>query len=105
MKKEYYVTHSKYKSSNRKSWDNALTFAFEGKMKDVKEGTYNFYHKGQLVWSMEGPVDLFDYFEDHRRADQYTDYEESLAFPIFKKYAEDTHKITEKEMAKIYGRN
>ena len=87
--KEYYVCHSKYRLINRKNYDNELTFAFIGKMKDVKEGIYNYYHGGKLIWSEKGSVDLFNYYAEAI----LPDYFKSLEYPIFKKYSDSCEEL------------
>lgn len=88
--KEYYVTHSKYKSADRKSWENALTFSFEGKVKTVEMGTYNYYHNGKLVWSEVGDVNLFKDFADGSAMEKadYDPFKLAELYPIYGKYSE-----------------
>ncbi len=99
MKKEYYVTHSKYK--NNKSWENALTFTFEGKLKDVKPdtyGTYNYYHNGQLIWSEVALADLWlNFVSDCVMVNVY-DYDALCEnYPIYEKYSDSVDQFAKKE--------
>lgn len=94
--KEYYVTHSKYRNNNRKSWENALTFAFDGPIAKVQFGTYNYYHNGDLIWSKDGAADLWKNFEDVVM--QY-DYDEVCdMYPIYNEYSNDCQAYVKKEM-------
>lgn len=91
--KEYFVTHSKYSvrgTTRTIKYENALTFAFNGPISKVQNGTYNYYHNGELVWSVDGDADLFKDFADGtamERAD-YDPYKLSELYPIYGKYSE-----------------
>lgn len=81
--REYVVVHSKYKT-NGKNWDNCLTF--------VKPGTYNYYHKGKLVWSEDGSDDLFNFYANGENFNY--DYFDILdMFPIYQKYSDSCEKF------------
>lgn len=90
MKKEYYVTHSKYKGNRH--WENALTFAFEGKIKDVNTGIYNYYHNGELIWSEPGSADLWLNFSDIIVNNDYDTV--CNLYPIYGKYSDTCDKYS-----------
>lgn len=93
---EYYVTHSKYKSNDRKSWENALTFVPESTLKKSTKGTYNYYHNGQLVWSVEDTIQLFNDYADGTVIEM--DYDEIKdSYPTYGKYSDDCQKFARTE--------
>ena len=103
--KEYYVTHSKYKSNDRKSWENALTFMFDGKIKDVKCGVYNYYHNGELIWSVDGDANLWKDFVDgsyNEKTDYSYDKLKEL-YPIYGKYSDNCQDFVREDMKKFSG--
>ena len=94
---EYYVTHSKYRSNDRKSWENALTFVPESTLKKSTKGTYNYYHNGELIWSKEGSIQMFNDFSDGTVWEM--DYDEiEDTYPIYNEYSNDCQAYVKKEM-------
>ena len=98
---EYYVTHSKYKSNDRKSWENALTFVPESTLKKSTKGTYNYYHNGELVWSKEGSIDLFNDFLDKVLEMDYDDIK--TTYPIYGEYSDDCQKFAREQLNSFKG--
>ena len=93
---EYYVTHSKYKSNDRKSWENALTFVPESTLKKSINGTYNYYHNGKLVWSEVGSIEMFNDFSDGTVWE--LDYDDiKNAYPLYSKYSNDCQRMARME--------
>lgn len=85
--REYYVAHSKYKSNDRKSWENVLTFVPESTLKKSQVGTYNYYHNGELVWSIEDSIKLFNDYADGAFFELDFDEAEEV-YPVWKKYSD-----------------
>lgn len=99
---EYYVTHSKYRSNNRKSWENALTFVPESTLKKSTKGVYNYYHNGELVWSVEDTIQLFNDFADGTAIEMgYTETKD--AYPVYAKYCNDCQKFANEQLNSFKG--
>lgn len=93
---EYYVTHSKYKSNDRKSWENALTFVPESTLKKSIKGVYNYYHNGELMWSEEGSIEMFNDFADGVVWEMdYDDLKDN--YPIYGRYSNDCQRIVRQQ--------
>lgn len=89
---EYYVTHSKYHSNDRKSWENALTFVPESTLKKSTKGIYNYYHNGKLIWSVGDEIKLFNDSSDGTVWEM--DYDEiNETYPTYAKYRESCHQF------------
>jgi len=91
MKREYYVAHSSHKSG--KSYINTLTFVPESTIARSEKGTYNYYHNGELVWSVEDSIKLFNDYVEGTFFD-YDPYEAEEVYPVWKKYSESCDSLS-----------
>lgn len=90
MLREYYVMHSSHRDG--KNYVNALTFVPESTIRKSKKGIYNYYHNGNLVWSVEDTVKLFTDCSDGTFYEFDPDDAEDI-YPVYKKYSADCDRL------------
>lgn len=88
--REYYAMRSKYKENG--SYINALTYSPKTTLAKSHEGTYRYYHLGNLIWEVEADDTLFTDLSDGTFYD--LDFDEQITtYPIFKKYSDSTEEM------------
>lgn len=82
--REYIVMKSSHRASNGK-FINVLTYSPETTLAKSHNGTYRYYHKGDLVWMKKGDDELYNAILDG--SFYLLDFDEQLEkYPMFAFY-------------------